>query len=91
MLSNLQCIVRLEGLGKLKVFIHIMGSLTRYLPACSIVAQPLSTHAQQVDSGYFWVPPTERQPFVDKVSAKFVDRGSRVVIATDPHAVFSVF
>jgi hypothetical protein len=31
--------VRLEGLGKLKK-IHILGTRTRDLPACSVVAQP---------------------------------------------------
>jgi hypothetical protein len=32
--------VRLEGLGKLKGFIHLIWSRTRDLPACSIVPQP---------------------------------------------------
>jgi hypothetical protein len=32
--------VRLEGLGKLKIFIDLMGIQTRDLPTCSIVPQP---------------------------------------------------
>jgi hypothetical protein len=32
--------VRLEGLGKFKKFIHLIGSRTRDLSACSIVPQP---------------------------------------------------
>jgi hypothetical protein len=36
-LSKPQAIVRLEGLGKLKEFIHLIWSRTRDLPACSIV------------------------------------------------------
>jgi hypothetical protein len=31
--------VRLEGLGKLKK-VHLIGTRTRDLPACSIVSQP---------------------------------------------------
>jgi hypothetical protein len=33
--------VRLEGLGKLKKFIHLIGSRTRDFPACSLVPLPL--------------------------------------------------
>jgi hypothetical protein len=33
--------VRLEGLGKLKKLIHLIGSRIRDLPACSILPQPL--------------------------------------------------
>jgi hypothetical protein len=33
--------VRPEGLGKLKKLFYLMGSRTRYLPACTIVPQPL--------------------------------------------------
>jgi hypothetical protein len=33
-----------EGLGKLKKFIHLIGSRTRNLPTCSIVLQPLRYH-----------------------------------------------
>jgi hypothetical protein len=33
--------VRLEGLGKLKKFIHLMATRTRDLPACSKVPKPL--------------------------------------------------
>jgi hypothetical protein len=33
-------IVQLEGLGKLKKFIHLIGNQTDDLPACSIVPQP---------------------------------------------------
>jgi hypothetical protein len=33
--------VRPEGLGKLIKIIHLIGSRTRDLPACSIVPQPL--------------------------------------------------
>jgi hypothetical protein len=36
-LSEPQGLVRLEGLGKSKKFIHLIGSQTRDLPACSIV------------------------------------------------------
>jgi hypothetical protein len=32
--------MRLEGLGKLKKKIHLMGTQTRDLPACSIVPPP---------------------------------------------------
>jgi hypothetical protein len=32
--------MRLEGLGKLKKKIHLIGTRTRDLPACSIVPQP---------------------------------------------------
>jgi hypothetical protein len=32
--------VRLEGLGKLKKKIHLIGTRSRDLPACSIVPQP---------------------------------------------------
>jgi hypothetical protein len=40
---NPQGLVRLEGLGKFKnKFIHLIGSRTRDLPACSIVPQQLS-------------------------------------------------
>jgi hypothetical protein len=41
MLSELQCLVQLEGLAKLKRIIHLIGSRTRNLPACSIVPHPL--------------------------------------------------
>jgi hypothetical protein len=37
MFSEPQGLVRPEGLGKLKKFIYLIGSLTRDLPACSIV------------------------------------------------------
>jgi hypothetical protein len=33
--------VRPEGLGKLKKFVHLIGSRIRDLPACSLVLQPL--------------------------------------------------
>jgi hypothetical protein len=39
-LSNLQGLVRPEGLGKLKKYIHLKGSRTLDLPACTIVPQP---------------------------------------------------
>jgi hypothetical protein len=32
--------MRLEGLGKLKNSVDLVGNLTRDLPACSIVPQP---------------------------------------------------
>jgi hypothetical protein len=32
--------MRLEGLGKLKKKIHLIGTRTRDLPVCSIVPQP---------------------------------------------------
>jgi hypothetical protein len=35
-----RAIVRLEGLGKLKKKIHLIGTRTRDLPACTIVPQP---------------------------------------------------
>jgi hypothetical protein len=35
-LSKFQGLLRLEGLGKLKKFSHLIGALTRNLPACSI-------------------------------------------------------
>jgi hypothetical protein len=35
-LSKSQGLLLLDGLGKLKKKIHIMGSRTRYLPVCSI-------------------------------------------------------
>jgi hypothetical protein len=33
--------MRLEGLGKLEILIHLIGSRTRDLPACRLVPQPL--------------------------------------------------
>jgi hypothetical protein len=33
--------VREEGLGELKKFIHLVGSRTSDLPACSVVPEPL--------------------------------------------------
>jgi hypothetical protein len=36
-----QDLVRLEGLGKLKNFIQLIGTGTRDLPTCSVVPQPL--------------------------------------------------
>jgi hypothetical protein len=41
-LSKSQDLVRLKGLGKLKKFIHLIGSRPRYLPAFSTVPQLLS-------------------------------------------------
>jgi hypothetical protein len=38
-LVNSRAIVRLEGLGALKTFIHLIGTGTRDLPACSIAPQ----------------------------------------------------
>jgi hypothetical protein len=38
-LSKPQDLARPEGLGKLKKVIHLIGSRTRDLPACSIVSQ----------------------------------------------------
>jgi hypothetical protein len=38
--SKSQDLVRLEMLGKLKKFNHLIGSRTRDLPACSILPQP---------------------------------------------------
>jgi hypothetical protein len=35
-----RAIARLEGTGKLKIFNDLIGTRTRYLPACSIVPQP---------------------------------------------------
>jgi hypothetical protein len=35
-----KAIVRLEGLGKLKKKIHLIGTRTRDLPACGTVPQP---------------------------------------------------
>jgi hypothetical protein len=32
--------VRLEGLGKLEKFIHLIGNRTHDLPVCSVVPQP---------------------------------------------------
>jgi hypothetical protein len=40
-LTEPQGLMRPEGLGKLKEFIHLIGSRTRDLPACSIMPQPL--------------------------------------------------
>jgi hypothetical protein len=34
--------VRLEGLGKLKKKMHLIGTPTRDFPACSIVTQPIT-------------------------------------------------
>jgi hypothetical protein len=34
--------MRLKVLGKLKKFIHLIGSRTRDLPTCSIVPQPIT-------------------------------------------------
>jgi hypothetical protein len=39
--------VRLEGVDRLKKFIHLIGSRTRDLPACSIVPQPLLCYKQE--------------------------------------------
>jgi hypothetical protein len=39
-LSKPQCLVRTEGLGKLKKFNHLIGTRTHDLPAYSIVSQP---------------------------------------------------
>jgi hypothetical protein len=44
--------VQVKGLGKLKKFIHLIGSLTGDLPACSIVLKPTTlpcglTHAEK--------------------------------------------
>jgi hypothetical protein len=38
--------VRLEGLGKVKIFIYLIGSQTRDLPVCCIVPQPLRDGVQ---------------------------------------------
>jgi hypothetical protein len=47
--------VRPEGLGKLKKFIHLIGSRARDVPACSIVSLPrapeMSTIKRQYVSG----------------------------------------
>jgi hypothetical protein len=40
-LSKPRGLERLEGLGKLKNFVHLIGARTRVLPACSMVPQPL--------------------------------------------------
>jgi hypothetical protein len=40
MLCKPQGLVRLEGLGKLKKFIHLIGSRARDFPARSVVSQP---------------------------------------------------
>jgi hypothetical protein len=40
MLSKPQDLVLLEGLGKLKIFNHLIGTRTLDLPACSIAFQP---------------------------------------------------
>jgi hypothetical protein len=40
-LSESQGLVRPQGLGKLRNFIHLIGSRTSDLPACSLVPQPL--------------------------------------------------
>jgi hypothetical protein len=45
--SEIQGLVRLEGLGKLKKIIYLIGPRTRDLSACSIVAQP-TTHSQNI-------------------------------------------
>jgi hypothetical protein len=39
-LSKPHSLVRPQGLGKLKTFIHLIGSRTRDVPVCSIVPQP---------------------------------------------------
>jgi hypothetical protein len=39
--------VRLGGLGKLKNLIHLIGSQTHDLPACTIELQPLYYHMPQ--------------------------------------------
>jgi hypothetical protein len=41
-MSELQVLVRPEGLGKLKKFIHLIGSRTRDLPACSILSSNIN-------------------------------------------------
>jgi hypothetical protein len=40
-LSELQGLVRLEGLRKLRKYIHFIGYRTRDLPACGVVTQQL--------------------------------------------------
>jgi hypothetical protein len=39
-----QSLVRPEGLGKLRKFVHLIGSPSRDIPACSIVPYPLRYH-----------------------------------------------
>jgi hypothetical protein len=48
MLSKLQGLVQLEGLGKLKKYIHYIWSQIRGLPACSIVPQPIHYRVCQI-------------------------------------------
>jgi hypothetical protein len=43
-------LMRPEGLGKLKIFIHIIVSRTRYLPACSVLPCPVRYHMLQYRS-----------------------------------------
>jgi hypothetical protein len=51
-LVNPRAIVRLEGIGNLKK-IHLIGTQTRDLPACSIVPQPTTLpHAQRLAKSY---------------------------------------
>jgi hypothetical protein len=44
---DLRALVRSEGLGKLKTFIHLIGSRTLDLPACSVMLQPLRYRVPQ--------------------------------------------
>jgi hypothetical protein len=40
-LSEPQGLVRSEGLGKLEKMVHVIWSGTHYLPACTLLSQPL--------------------------------------------------
>jgi hypothetical protein len=59
-LSKPQGLVRPEGLGKSKEFIHLVGSRTRDLPACSLVPYPLR----------YRVPTMERNHVTKEVNSK---------------------
>jgi hypothetical protein len=52
-----RAIVRLEGTGKLKKFIHLIRTRTRDLPACSIALQPSTLqHAPNNNNNNSFVP-----------------------------------
>jgi hypothetical protein len=48
-LNKTQLLVILEGLGKLIKIVHLIGSRTRYLPACSVLTTTLSHAHSLVD------------------------------------------
>jgi hypothetical protein len=53
--STPQGLVRLEALGKLKQFIHLIGYETRGLPACSIVPQVTVLLRVPTKAAYYYI------------------------------------